>query len=252
MTYTVENKLVAKPCLLVLSGLFCLATPASSLDVPSGKLSATKSLAPNASSSIAPSLTAHLQLQSRQVLQLDRLYDDYATRRIGQEKRLIQWQQELGQTQAPGSLDERKANRLLRNISDAEQKVASDLLSTRAKALKTLTPVQRAELENWTSDAKPEVRHDRYYQLFLLPVEELWQSTLDTSNRPNLSVSTPQYQRPRRKGTGHYGVYGGYGYGGAQYGVYGGYGKGPVGVHAGIGRGGPSVGISIGGVFVGR
>jgi hypothetical protein len=53
----------------------------------------------------------------------------------------------------------------------------------------------------------------------------------------------------RRKGTISYGVYGGYAYGLPHYGVGANYGRGPVGVHAGIGSGGPRVGVSIGGVL---
>lgn len=238
-----NQKFVAK-CAVVVACL-CAAMPARALETRLGDNAARSDAA-----STASSLTAYLQMTAPQIERLNRFYDDYADRRLTQETKMAQWQQQLQQAQAPTSFDERRATRLLRDIGEAQQKVVADFLSTRAKALKTLTPVQRAQLETLTTDSRMEVRRDRYYQILLLPVENMWQAAPETERR--LSSNQNQNRQPRRyKGNGSYGVYGGYGYGQPQYGVYGSYGEGPIGVHAGIGRGGPSIGIGIGRVFGG-
>ena len=219
----------------------------------------------NLPSSVAPSLTAHLQMQAGQIGSLNRLYNAYASQRLKQETKLTQLQNQLRQAQAPTSFDQNKAGRLLREINDAQQKVAAELLSTRANALKVLTPVQRSQLESLATDNRISVSGDEYYQLLLMPVEALWQRPLDNGLQPGQtplyadqypgqqrSRDNGRYDNGRRdSGSGSYGVYGGYSYGYPDYGVYGNYGQGGVGVHVGIGRGGPSIGVGIGRVFGG-
>lgn len=209
-------------------------------------------------SSQPPSLAAQLQMSTRQVEPLNRLYDDYAARRWQQEDRIEAWQQHLRQAQAPTSFDQRRATRLLNDIHNAQQKMTTDLLDTRARALKKLTPVQRAQLQVLQGDNRIKVRRDHLYQLLLMPLEESGPLVLDREAEPRASLPRARSARntrrnsPRRaKGSGRYGVYGGYGYGGPQYGVQGSYGEGPIGVYAGIGRGGPSFGIGVGGIFGG-
>lgn len=196
------------------------------------------------------SLPQILQLQARQIEGLDRLYDGYASRRAAKEANIARWAGQLRAAQAPTSFDARAATRLQQNIGEAQQKVAADLLSTRAKALQMLPPVQRAQLESLATDSRFKVRSDRYFQLFLLPVEQLWQQSL--AGKSARLLPNQRQSRYRDQGAGSYGVYGGYGYGQPQIGVYGSYGQGPVGVHAGVGRGGASIGIGIGGIFGGR
>lgn len=199
-------------------------------------------------------------MQAGQISQLNRLYDAYAARRLKQENTLMQLQNQLRQAQAPTAFDQNKATRLLREINEAQQKVAADLLTTRANALKVLTPVQRSQLEGLATDPRIRVPGDRYYQLLLMPVEAIWQLPLDNGWQPGQPQNyTNQYprdqratdQRTRDNGSGSYGVYGGYSYGYPDYGVYGNYGQGGVGVQVGIGRGGPSIGVGIGRVFGG-
>lgn len=246
---------------LVLSGLLSMATlPVAALQVPSRIDEATaKPLDEAPLSSVSPSsptaeasLTAHLRMQAGQIERLNRLYNDYISRRVKEEAHIQDWQSQLQQAQSPASYDERKATRLLRDISNAEQKVATAFLASRAQALKTLNPVQRAQLEAMSTDSRMKLHHDRYYQLLLLGVEDIWRAPAETRTERRMSESRAHNRRPARyKGNGSYGVYGGYGYGGPQYGVYGNYGQGAIGVHAGIGRGGPSFGIGIGRVFGG-
>jgi Spy/CpxP family protein refolding chaperone len=230
--------------------------------VPVGELARVTSSAPVISSAeasapynLAPSITTHLQMQLGQIEQLNRLYDGYTARRLKQEAGLMKLQNQMQQAQAPTTFDQNKATRLLREINEAQQKVASDLLATRANAIKILTPVQRLQLESLATDARIRVPGDRYYQLLLMPVEALWQVPLDNGWQPGQPQSHadqyPGNRRTRDNGSGSYGVYGGYSYGYPDYGVYGNYGQGGVGVQVGIGRGGPSIGVGIGRVFGG-
>ncbi len=197
-----------------------------------------------------PSITSHLQLHPKSIEKLNRLYDTYAAHRLKQERSIAEWQRQLRQAQAPGSFDEREATRLLRRINEARGEMDTEFLSTRVKALKILTPVQRSQLESLARDSRIKLREDRFFQLLLLPVEEIGEVSLESDDESR-QASTRRQRDRRARGYGSYGAYGGYSYGGPNYGVYGNYGQGAVGVHAGIGRYGPSVGISIGGIFGG-
>lgn len=231
--------------LFALGGLLCLASlPAGAQNAPSNS---ARSGAP-----MALSLSTYLQMSGEQIERFDRQFDAYAARRSRQEANLFQLQGQVSQAQSPSSFNERKATRLLREMGEARQKVAADLLSSRAKALEVLGPVQRSQLQSLTADPRFVVQNDRFYQLLLLPVENLWQNSPSESRNDRMwSQPTRNSQPSGLRGQGAYGVYGGYSYGGPSYGVYGSYGQGPVGVHAGIGRGGVSVGIGIGGIFGG-
>ena len=228
--------------------LFCVSLPASALST----LKDTNAPAIGTPSE-ASSLTTHLQMETGQIEKIDRLYEKHAEQRTKQEARVIQWQQQLRSAQSPTSFDERTANRLLRDISRAQEQVASDILARRVQALKVLTPIQRAQLEAVVTDGRIKLHRDRYYQLLVLPVEEVWQVAPDSAQmRTQPSTRRSEKRREHRpKGTGSYGVYGGYGYGQPHYGVYGNYGQGGIGVHAGIGNHGPTIGIGIGRVFGG-
>ena len=257
-----------KSNILTCIGLLCFSMmPTVAQNAPAGapvgepgmgsypSTAAMPSTAAPTSQMAAPSITTHLQMQSGQVAQLNRLYDAYATRRLKQETNLMQLQNQLSQAQAPTTFDQNKATRLLREINETRQKVAADLLVTRANALKVLTRVQRSQLEGLATDARIKMPGDRYYQLFLMPVEAIWQLPVEHGLQPGQPQSYanqyPRDQQARDNGSGSYGVYGGYSYGYPDYGVYGNYGQGGVGVHVGIGRGGPSIGVGIGRVFGG-
>ncbi len=201
------------------------------------------------------SITAYLQMRDDQIGRLNRVYEDHSARRLQEESKIAQLGLQLRQATAPTTFDESRAARLGREISERRQKIATDFLSARAKALQLLEPVQRAQLESLGTDTRFQPRTDRFYQLLLMPVEQMGRANFDSVS----SVQNARNSAPRAKkrgglggGTATYGVHGGYGYGGPQYGVYGGYGRGPVGVNVGIGRGGPSIGIGIGGIFGGR
>jgi hypothetical protein len=125
------------------------------------------------------------------------------------------------------------------------------------KALQILPPVQRSQLDALPHDPRFLLRRDSLYQLLLAPISELGApvENLEAREHAGVDARDPYNRHPRSNGVGSYGVYGGYGYGygygygGPQARVYGGYQQGAVGVHAGVGLGGPTVGISIGRVF---
>lgn len=240
------------------AGLLCLTiAPVSAHNTLAGAgvLADVDATPPASNTPLAPSVTAHLQMQAGQIERLSRLFDVYAARRFQQEASIAQRQNQLTAIQATTPFDQAQAGRLRRAISEAQQQVTTDFLATHVKALKMLMTVQRAQLEALANDTRLKVRHDKYYELLLLPTEQLWQSPLPTErNRGELErnglPSRPR-QQAHHNGSANYGVYGGYGQGEPQYGVYGNYGKGRTGVQVGIGRGGPSVGIGIGGIFGG-
>lgn len=226
--------------ILVLGMALCLASAAAHAQPQSQGPSVPASPSPN---SRAVSLRALLQLQGDQDARLNRLYDDYAQRRADQEARFASLQVGRG-----SSFDDR----LRREQTQAQQKIADALLSKRKQAFKVLGPIQRSQLQAFSQDPRFELRHDRYYQLLLLPIENLGQAPLDFQERSQRSGYPPSsYRSGRSQTSGSYGVYGGYSYGGPSYGVYGNVGRGSVGVHAGIGNRGPSIGIGIGRVFGG-
>jgi hypothetical protein len=196
---------------------------------------------------MAASLTEHLQMQGSQMERLNRLYDRYAPRRAKQESTLARQQSELQRAQAPTTFDQSQAARLLREVEQTRQKMASDFLETRADALKVLTSVQRSQLEFLANDTRTRMRNDSYYQLLVAPLDEAW--PMDNSVLAPYRGYPANGRDERNNPSGRYGVYGGYGYGQPQYGVYGSVGQGPVGIYGGVGRGGPSIGIGIGGIF---
>lgn len=240
-----KTKLTMKRHLFAIAGLLCLADlSARAQNAPAHSV---RSAAP-----MALSLSTYLQMSGEQIERFDRQFDAYAARRSRQEANLFELQGQLSRAQTPSSFDERKAARLLRETGEARQKVAADLLSSRAKALQILGSVQRSQLESLPNDPRFVVQNDRFYQLLLLPVENLWQNSASERGDGRMwSQRARNSQSSGLAGRGSYGVYGGYSYGGPSYGVYGSYGQGPIGVHAGVGRGGVSVGIGIGGIFGG-
>lgn len=252
--------------------LASVSAPAHALTVQAEGLEQAPPRAQPAASAMA-SLASHLQAEAEQVGQLDRLYEGYASRRQQQEALIVGRQDELARAE---NLSDRRRAGLRSEIQNAQRKMEADLLAARARALKILTPVQRAQLEALAQDARVQVRRDRYYQLLLMPVQAMEPLPLprdgatrdggtrdggtrdgaardgreSASQRERTSSGRSSRNRSaRRKGTVRYGAYGGYAYGQTQYGVGASYGRGPVGVHAGIGRGGPAVGVSIGGVL---
>ncbi|MBV9868741.1 MAG: hypothetical protein JO316_25570 [Abitibacteriaceae bacterium] len=250
-------KSLLPPAILTCTGLLFLAVMPVSAQNPldaagrdnadTGPDSAASTIMP---SPLAPSITAHLQMQTGQIEQLSRLYDGYAARRSEQTARIAQWQNQLRQIQMGTSSEQGQVSRLRHDISQAQQHVTTDLLATRAKAIKTLRPVQQAQLEALATNPRLKVRNDSYYELLLLPVEKLWQFPTQSQLEQDRLSSRPRRQSPsRHNGNANYGVYGGYGYGEPQYGVYGSYGQGSVGVQVGVGRGGPSFGIGVGGIL---
>ena len=245
MKFTMKRNILTCLGLLGLAALPALAqnTLPGTAPSPSG------AMLPPPIAPAPPSITAHLQMQPGQIGQLNRLYDDYASQRLKHEASIAQWQNQLRQAQASTPFDQNRATRLLREINEAQQKVAQDFLAARSKALKVLTPVQRSQLESLSTDARIRVLGDRYYQLLLMPVDGLWQLPLDNGLLPGSYYSERNPSDERARDSGSYGVYGGYGQ--PDYGVYGSYGQGGVGVQVGIGRGGPSIGVGIGSVFGG-
>ena len=129
-----------------------------------------------------------------------------------------------------------------------------DFLQVHERALQILTPLQRAQLESIAKNQRLRIRDDQYSQLLLTPISAPnAQNQRDDNRRDNEPQRQSKKSRNRnRAGSGSYGVYGGYGYGGPNYGVYGNYGQGNVGVGATIGRYGPSIGVNVGRVFGGR
>lgn len=232
---------------LACAGLLCLAMlPANAHnDLAEGTAAPLSS----ASRQLAPSITSHLQMRAGQIEQLNRLFDAYATHRSEQEANLARWQNQLDQMPTP-TADPGQASHLRRDINEAQQQVTTDFLTTRDKALKTLLPVQRAQLAALATDPRIKVRGDQYYELLLLPVEQLGQFPMSREFEESRLTSRPRRQ-PRHRSSANYDIYGGYSQGQPQYGVYGSYGQGSTGVQVGVGRGGPSIGISVGGIFGG-
>lgn len=135
----------------------------------------------------ADSVIKLLALNSKQSERLDRLYDNFARTRLEQEAKLAAWQDEFKQTQSQIQPDERNAARLTRDIKGAEARIATAFLQARAEGLKVLTPEQRIKIE--TLDPKA-ARDDKYRQLLLLKVDDIWQVTVDADTARRLLNAT--------------------------------------------------------------
>jgi hypothetical protein len=160
-----------------------------------------------APASEAYSVVRHLALGLSHIERLDRLYDAFAAVRRKEEVRIAGWQEDLKRAQSPATLDERKANDLVRNITGAQQKIASAFLQARAAALKGLSPVERAQLES-LSRTPEQLRDDSYRQLLLLPLESVLQAPLQPSlNHPVPGQLSADRERDKRQRSG-YGSYG--------------------------------------------
>ncbi len=155
-----------------------------------------------------------------------------------------------------------------RQSSAALQKTAADWRSAQFKARASLSPVQRSQLDSLATDPRFRLRQDDLFWLLIAPaapsslarngVPIAKSAPISSGLRSSDAQARRNWQDARRldgagalglRGTGNYGVYGGYGYGGPQVGVYGGYQQGAIGVYGGLGRGGPSIGVNIGRVF---
>ena len=197
---------------LVLSSVGFVALPAPAQQLPAPSV---QQPAP-----MGASLRAHLQLKAAQIEALNVLYDNWITER-------------------------------------------RDFVAVQTRALQILTPLQRAQLDSIVDDSRLRIRDDQYSQLLLTPLRTK-DSTRNNDYRDQENQRNNERQRAekqpgksrnrnrRSNGSGSYGVYGGYSYGGPNYGVYGNYGQGNVGVGATIGRYGPSIGVNVGRVFGGR
>jgi Spy/CpxP family protein refolding chaperone len=175
-------------------------------------------------------LPAILDLSDGQRAALDRLYDEFAQRRIEQEGKIARWRDDLQKAQSPTSFDERKAAGLLQSISEAGQKITDAFLRVRGKALEVLTPAQRAQLQELAARAMstrqdmalaPPAR-DHYYQLLLLPVEALLQTPVDTQAVLRLAAEKADRNAASYTDPAYY-----YGYGrGNSLSIFGGFGRG--------------------------
>jgi hypothetical protein len=228
------------------------------LPAPAASVSPTSpsqtTLGNSTSDSDGVSLPTHLSLHNGQMERLGRIYDEYAKERIKQEKKLDEWQSQLKIAQEPATFNEGKASRLMRDINQAQQKVANSFLKARSKALGVLDDTQRIQLHALASDPKIKVRTDMYFQLLLLAPVDFWRLPIESNSEQRLLSERDYNERKKRNDAiGTYGVYAGYGWGRPDYGIYGGFGRDGVGVNVGIGRGGPSVGVNIGSIFrIGR
>ncbi len=140
------------------------------------------------SAQAAVSVVTLLGLDERQVDRLDRLYDDYARNRLTQQEIIGQKGQDLVAAQSPASFDERRAGRLVKDIGGAEQKVAEAFLKSQAAALRLLTAGQRSRIEGLRA-APQGVRGDKYRELLLLRVQDLWQAPVETETTRRLLES---------------------------------------------------------------
>jgi len=194
-------------------------------------------------------LDSYLQLRNGQIERLEKIYEEYASERIKQENKLDKWQGEFEVVQAPATLNQERASELARGIHKAQKKVADKFASTRSQALDVLSSAQRTQLQKLKGDPKVKVATDVYFQLLYMPLADFWRLPLAPQNERQAVA----YREPKKKssGVGNYGVYAGYGYGGVDYGVYTGYKQNGIGIHAGIGRRGPTVDMSIGNFSVG-
>lgn len=173
------------------------------------------------------SITTRLSLTADQIERFDRLYASFARTRLEQEAKMAGWQDELKQVQAVVPPDERRAARLVRNITRAEEKIALAFLKARGEALKRLTPDQRARLQGLKADLQA-VRDDKYRQLLLLTVEEIWRVPVDTATaRELLDEMAYAARSPRRyRYFGSPYLFSSYGYGWGSYPFFGLYGHG--------------------------
>jgi uncharacterized membrane protein YgcG/Spy/CpxP family protein refolding chaperone len=158
--------------------------------VPMVASAQTKTLAPEAPARMdskpvttaeeeAKSLTALLRLSTTQITQLDRSYQTYARARVQQEAQIANWQEDLRDSQAIATFDERKSSQLAGNISGAENKIANAYIKARGEALNVLTQQQKFDLGKIHDGTQPVV-DDKYRFLLLSEVEELWRTPIDS------------------------------------------------------------------------
>lgn len=164
----------------------------------------------------ARSVTALLALDARQVTRLDRIYETFARTRLEQEAKLAPLQERLKRIQEWTVPDERESARLLRDIKNAEERIASAFLRARSDALRVLTAGQRDELDALRAGTT-RVQEDRYHQLFFLTVEDFWKVPVDEATaRYLLEARSYAVRAPRPYPYDRYPGYGyrpyGYGY----------------------------------------
>ena len=105
----------------------------------------------------------------------------------------------------------------MRQITGAEKTIADAFLKARGEALKALSPEQRAQLDQLRAERRP-VTEDKYRQLLLLPLDEIWQVPIDPETaRALLDAGAFAARSPRQYpylGAGFGFTSYGYGYGG--------------------------------------
>lgn len=185
----------------------CSAQTDSATSLP---VSAQAPLAASPSPS-AESVRDLLALGTGQVERLNRTYEAFARTRLEQEARIAAWQDEMKRVQSPLTFDEKRAARLVRDVSGAEQKIADAFVKTRAEALRILTPDQRVVLESLLVERRA-VTPDKYRQILLLGISEIWQVPVDGETAralltaPAYAARSPQTYRYYTAAYSYYGM----------------------------------------------
>lgn len=119
------------------------------------------------------SVVSLLKLDGPQVAAMDRIHREFAEIRRRQETRIADWREELGTAEARTPPDEGRALRLVREIAAAEQQIADAYVRARGAAWRVLSLQQEDELDALRAD-EIALRRDRYRDLLLLSVEDVW------------------------------------------------------------------------------
>lgn len=133
------------------------------------------------------SVVVLLGLSKKQIAALDQLYDRYARVRLEQEARISLGQDQLKKAQEQLPPDEAQVARLMRDIKDAEQRIAVAFVRARADALRSLLREHRAHLETLPANASL-LRDDKYRQLLAAKAEEMWKTPVNTEVTRRLLV----------------------------------------------------------------
>lgn len=121
------------------------------------------------------SIVMLLALHDWQIAQMDRIYEQFARVRREQGARIADWREDLRRAEAQTPPDDGRVLRLVREISAAEQRIADTYVTARAEAHRLLTFQQEETLAALRSD-ETVIRRDRYRDLLMLSVEDVWHS----------------------------------------------------------------------------
>lgn len=161
----------------LLSGPISGQAQTGKTEKPAAVQGAVAQIAP-ATSGLKQSVAWVLELDQREMAQMDRIYEKYASIRLAREAELGPLRDDLEKEGKETPLDESKLANLSRKIRNAESSIASAFVLAHASAIRQLGSDHLEHLRTLPTNSEA-FRDDRFWQLLVMKAEDLWSNPID-------------------------------------------------------------------------